>query len=452
MKIITLSRISTLGMSLGLIALSLASCSQQNSESDGVASAPGENTAAASSATSTPATADLDASTAMTGFSPRLSEPRIQPTTKDDPKLNATQVAMLESRSDINLYKTLVHHVELYNRWSPLGRVLLNASTLPARDREIVMLRMGWLCQAEYEWAQHARIASADNIGMSAEEIHRIAADPDSESWTDFERTLMDMVDELRYDTMISDATWEKLRAKYTVEETMDALFTAAQYQLVSMVLNSIGIQLDPNLEYRLPTDVPAPALASTPSSPRLSTPRVPPLAVADLSEEQREIAAGQINEDGSFLNLYATLINHPQLYGPRYLFGSYLLRDSGLPAKTRELIIMRTGYLIRAKYEWSHHVPIAKEAGLTDEEIARIAEGPEAEGWSEEYAAVLMAVDQLRREAFITDDVWQTLEKYYDAKQLVEIIYTSGGYTMTGLAINSFGIQVEPGYPAFPE
>src|SRR5690606_27242598 len=118
----------------------------------------------------------------------------------------------------------------------------------------------------------------------------------------------------------------------------------------------------------------------------------------------------------------------------------------------TRELIILRTGYLIRAEYEWAHHVPIALEAGLTDADIARVAQGPNAPGWSEEYQAVLSAVDQLRREAFIDDATWQILAKYYNNKQLIELVFTVGGYTMTGLAINSLGIQVEPGYPSLPE
>ena len=76
---------------------------------------------------------------------------------------------------------------------------------------------------------------------------------------------------------------------------------------------------------------------------------------------------------------------------------------------------------------------------------------GPDAPGWSEEHAAVLRAADELRREAFVSDRTWATLAKYYDTKRLIEIIYTSGGYTMTALAINSLGIQLEPGYPRFP-
>jgi quinoprotein glucose dehydrogenase len=111
----------------------------------------------------------------------------------------------------------------------------------------------------------------------------------------------------------------------------------------------------------------------------------------------------------------------------------------------------MRTAFLIGVEYEWAHHAESARSEGLTIDDIARIAMGPEAAGWSEEYEAVLRAADELRREAFITDRTWSILAKHYNPKQLIEIVFTVGGYTMTGLAINSFGIQTEPGYPGFP-
>ncbi|MCW8194556.1 carboxymuconolactone decarboxylase family protein [Proteobacteria bacterium 005FR1] len=386
------------------------------------------------------------------GFSERPQTPRIEPTSKSNPALTEAQRAMLDSRPDYNLYKTLVHHVELYNHWSPLGRVLLNASTLPARDREIIMLRMGWLCQSEYEWAQHARIATAENIGMTAEEIHRIAAAPDAKEWTPFERTLMDMVDELRYEAMISDETWLALRARYSEQEVMDALFTAAQYQLVSVVLNSTGIQLDPVLEFRLPTDLPQPMLASRPDNEKLKQPRIQPMSLDAMSPRQRELVQPHLDEKGGLLNLYATMANHPDLYGPRATFGRYLMRGTSLPASSRELLILRTAWLINSAYEWGHHVPIAREAGVSDAQIDAIVAGPDARLWNEEQRALLQAADQLRREAFIHDETWQTLTQYYDPQALVEIVFTVGGYTMTGLAINSFGIQLEPGYPAFPK
>jgi len=380
-------------------------------------------------------------------FTPRLQTPRVAPLGKEE--RTPEQQTLLASRPDFNVYKTLAHDVDLYNRWSPLGRFVLDGSSLPPREREIVMLRMGWLCQSEYEWAQHARIAKAQ-AGLSNQDVHRIAEGPAAAGWSDFERTLLRMVDELRYDTMISDATWNALRARYSVQQVIEALYTAAQYQLVSMALNTLGVQLDPGLEDRLPKDVPLPALATQPQSPRLKQPRVPPLAESEWSEEQRKLIAEQ-KISGPVLNLYKTMLNHPTLYGPRYKFGSYLQRDSLLPPKTRELLIMRTAVLTGAEYEWGHHAEPAQKAGLSDEEIRRIKSGPDAPGWSEEHAALLRAADELRREAFVSDRTWATLAKYYDTKRLIEIIYTSGGYTMTALAINSLGIQLEPGYPQFP-
>jgi alkylhydroperoxidase family enzyme len=380
-------------------------------------------------------------------FTPRLQTPRVAPLGKEE--RTPEQQTLLASRPDFNVYKTLAHDVDLYNRWSPLGRFVLDGSSLPPREREIVMLRMGWLCQSEYEWAQHARIAKAQ-AGLSNQDVHRIAEGPAAAGWSDFERTLLRMVDELRYDTMISDATWNALRARYSVQQVIEALYTAAQYQLVSMALNTLGVQLDPGLEDRLPKDVPLPALATQPQSPRLKQPRVPPLAESEWSEEQRKLIAEQ-KISGPVLNLYKTMLNHPTLYGPRYKFGSYLQRDSLLPPKTRELLILRTAALTGAEYEWGHHVEAAQKAGFSAAEIRRIKSGPDASGWSEEHAAVLRAADELRRETFVSDRTWAMLAKHYDTKRLIEIIYTSGGYTMTALAINSLGIQLEPGFPRFP-
>jgi 4-carboxymuconolactone decarboxylase len=381
-------------------------------------------------------------------FSSRLTRPRIAPVPEQE--RNEAQRQMLASRPDYNIYKTLAAHPELFSRWSSLGRFVMNGSSLPARHREMLMLRMGWLCQSEYEWAQHARIATSD-AGMTDQEVRRIAEGPKAAGWTDFERGLLRMVNELRYDAMVGDATWRALRAEYSDQQMMEAVFTAAQYQLVSMVLNSLGVQLDPGLRHRLPRDLPLPPLARPATGARLSTPRIPPLGPEQWTPQQREMIAPQIREGGSALNLYATMLQHPGLYTPRVSFGTYLRSETSLPPRTREMLIMRAAFLVGAEYEWAHHVERAREAGLTDREIARIAAGPDAAGWSEESRAVLRAADELRREAFITDRTWAVLAKRYDVKQLIEIVFTVGGYTMTGLAINSFGIQVEPEYPAFP-
>lgn len=385
----------------------------------------------------------------QTTFSSRLSTPRLD--VVDTSNLTEAQRDMLGSRANLNIYRTLAHHVDLYNRWSPLGQVLLNGTSVSARHREMAMLRMGWLCQSPYEWSQHARIAKA-SAGMTDAEVRAIAASPDGSAWSDIDRAVLRMADELRYDAMISDATWAELRKVYSDKQIMELLFTAAQYQLVSMALNTLGIQVEPEAVDFMPGDLPLPALASRPADVRLSTPRIAPITPDKWTPEQRAMIAPQTRADGTVFNLYTTMLNHPGLYGPRARFGSYLQRDSMLDPETRELLIMRTAWNIRAEYEWAHHVEYAKSAGMSDAQIADIAAGPSAMGWNARQRAVLTAADELRREAFISDATWEELAKYYGMKQRIEIVYTVGGYTMTGLAINSFGIQVEPGYPAMPQ
>ena len=382
----------------------------------------------------------------LRGFSPRLAVPRVAPVGKEG--RTSDQEKMLASVPDDNVFKTMAHDPELFARWRELGGYLLNGSTLPPRDREIVILRMGWLCQAPYEWSQHARIAKAV-VNMTDAEVHRIAEGSSARGWPDFERTLLRMVDEVHYDAQISDDSWQALRARYSLEQTIDALYTAAQYQLVSMVLNSLGVQLDPSLQDRMPTDATAPRVAVIPTAKRLTSPRVRPLVVDALAPEQRELVTPQLR-DGKLPNFDGTLINHAKLYRPYWRFGSYFQHNSHLPPRTRELLILRTSWLIKTEYEWSHHVPIAKEAGLSDVEIARITQGARANGWSEDQAALLQAAHELRREAFISDAAWKALARRHSLKQMLEIIFVVGSYTMTGAAINSFGVQLEPGYRGF--
>jgi len=231
------------------------------------------------------------------------------------------------------------------------------------------------------------------------------------------------------------------------VEQVIDALYTAGQYQLVSMALNSTGVQLDPELKERMPAGTKMPALASTPRTSRLAAPRLPPLNAETMTAEQRDLVAPQTRE-GKLPNLYATLVVHTRFYAPRLRFGSYLQRDSRLPPITRELLILRTAWNSQSEYEWAHHTQFAREAGLSEAEISRIAQGPSAPGWNAEHRALLQVADELRRETFVADSTWNALTKYYDTASMLEIIYTVGGYAMTAMAINSLGIQLEAEYP----
>ena len=226
----------------------------------------------------------------------------------------------------------------------------------------------------------------------------------------------------------------------------MDALYTATQYQLVSMVLNSLGVQLDPDLTFRLPGDVAAPPLARLPHSDPPAIPRIAPKPVADLTAADKTLLAERLRPDGTVFNLYATLIVHPRLYGPRARFGSYIQRDSGLPRPhPRNSSSCARPTTSPATTSGPTTSSLPSRPALPRPRSPASMQGPDAAGWGEVDRATLHAADELRREAFISDATWSTLTiAFYAPQRLVEILFTVGGYCMTGAAIRSFGIQLE--------
>jgi 4-carboxymuconolactone decarboxylase len=172
--------------------------------------------------------------------------------------------------------------------------------------------------------------------------------------------------------------------------------------------------------------------------------PRIPPLPVEGRDPEVDELLAGYRRPDGSELNIFTTLARHPRLLKRWGAFGGTLLYRGRLGARDRELLILRTGYLTRAHYEWGQHVEIGRAAGLSDDEIARVAEGSAAEGWSSEDATLLRAADELHRHARISDATWAALSERYDEQQLIEVCMTVGQYHLVAFTLNSLGVEPE--------
>jgi alkylhydroperoxidase family enzyme len=179
----------------------------------------------------------------------RPSEPRVVPLPESEwPDEARELLAGLRAGGRVlNIFATLAHHPKLLRRWVVFGNHVLGKSRLSPRDRELLILRIGWLCRSEYEWGQHAAISRA--IGLSDEEIRRVADGPDAPGWDPFEATLLRAVDELHADARIGDATWKALCERYDVQQCMDLVFTVGQYNLVSMALNTFGVQLDAGVE-----------------------------------------------------------------------------------------------------------------------------------------------------------------------------------------------------------
>lgn len=183
----------------------------------------------------------------------------------------------------------------------------------------------------------------------------------------------------------------------------------------------------------------------------RLKKPRVAPLAEVEWDAEAREIL-GPLNSLGPVLNIFATLAHHPKLLKRWMVFGNHVLAKSSLPPREREIAILRIGWLCRAEYEWGQHTAIGRQTGLTDDEIRRIPKGADAPGWSALDAALLRATDELHGDAMISDATWAELSKHYETRQIIDLIFAVGQYNMVSMALNSLGVQREPGVEGFPE
>jgi 4-carboxymuconolactone decarboxylase len=181
----------------------------------------------------------------------RLDAPRVAPIA--DEALTPEQreaVAPMTTRNGmvLNIFRTLVHSPEALNAFMSWGGyVLSDSNSLPPREREIAILRIGYRCRSGYEFAQHTRVGQ--RCGLSLNEVEAIKGDPADPRWTDAERALLVASDELHQSHFISDSTWKQLGEHFTDKQRMDLVFTVGQYTQVSMILNTFGVQLDPGQE-----------------------------------------------------------------------------------------------------------------------------------------------------------------------------------------------------------
>jgi alkylhydroperoxidase family enzyme len=183
----------------------------------------------------------------------------------------------------------------------------------------------------------------------------------------------------------------------------------------------------------------------------RLSKPRIAPLSDAELTPEQAE--ALEAFRPGPVLNIFRTLARAPKALTRFNQWGGYVLsRRNDLPAREREIVILRTGFLCKSGYEWTQHHRIGLREGLTEEEIARIKQGADAPGWSAADAALIRATDELHADQFIGDAAWTELRAHFSEKQCMDVVFTAAQYTQVSMFLNTFGVQLDEGQTLDPD
>jgi 4-carboxymuconolactone decarboxylase len=172
---------------------------------------------------------------------------------------------------------------------------------------------------------------------------------------------------------------------------------------------------------------------------------RLTPLPAEEWDDRARAALASLIPADrtnpGGAGNVLSTLVRHPDLTLAYLPFNAYLLTSSTLSPRIREVALLRVVYRRDCDYLWSHHLPVARRAGLTDHEIEAIGYGEVA---GDADRAVLGAVDDLVDHGTVSTAVWDDLGRHFTDHQRMDLVFTIGGYYLLAIAVNTFGIEDE--------
>jgi AhpD family alkylhydroperoxidase len=139
--------------------------------------------------------------------------------------------------------------------------------------------------------------------------------------------------------------------------------------------------------------------------------------------------------------NALSTFAHHPALAKAFLRFNVHLLMSSTLPARIRELAILRVAHRRDCAYEWSHHVRMGKDEGITDDQIAALKRGEAADPFDR---VVITAVDELEEKSQMSDETWAALGERLDDQQRMDLIFTVGCYALLAMAFNTFGVELE--------
>ena len=177
-------------------------------------------------------------------------------------------------------------------------------------------------------------------------------------------------------------------------------------------------------------------------------SPRLLPVPPAERDDRVRELLADFVV--GPTAHIYETMARHPEVLARCIPLGRQL-RGGRLSLRERELLILRSGWRCRSEYEWAQHSRLARAGGMSDDELLRIAAGPDDPGWEPHESMLLRAADELHEQSCVSSATWAALATRYDEQELIEIVMLCGYYHLIAYFLNSTGVEIEEGTPGFP-
>lgn len=146
--------------------------------------------------------------------------------------------------SDIAEYaRTVLKHPEIFRRQMEMGAVIFSGA-LPPRERELAVLRVGWLMRAPFEWGEHVDIAK--RYGVTPQEIERVIEGAGAPGWSEHDAAILRAVEELLSEQAISDETWSVLAKTWNEQQLIEFPMMVGQYVATAFVQNALRIRLSP--------------------------------------------------------------------------------------------------------------------------------------------------------------------------------------------------------------
>lgn len=143
---------------------------------------------------------------------------------------------------------------------------------------------------------------------------------------------------------------------------------------------------------------------------------------------------------------VFTTLGRHPRVFWPWLVFAGALLGGGRLTRAQTELVVLRVAVLNDSDYELTQHRVVARKAGLSAAEVARVADGPDAAGWSGDQRTLLRVVDALQADEDLDDATWRELVDTFDEQRALEVVLLAGHYRMLATTLRT--LRVPPDAP----
>jgi len=176
----------------------------------------------------------------------------------------------------------------------------------------------------------------------------------------------------------------------------------------------------------------------------RLDKARIAPLTPSELNDEQKDALITVTNKSGKTLNIFATFARRPAALKSFLKWGNYILQETDLSPREREILILRTGHRCDSGYEFHQHTRIGLRSGLSEEDILALRQDVAEGRWSKREVLLIKAADELFEDSFVSTVTWDALAQTYSEAQLMDIVMVIGQYTQVSMLLNSFGVQIE--------